>query len=619
MSKSKGKGQPPSISANFSFLVKCLYQIIQCLHHRAISRDQVEGRFTKAFSSKLKHLDNFIRPAQPNSNIRSKIRESNKAWALDISAILKQHYEDNLVKIKSDIQTCNVSASLLEQAKTVALRWARQNFRTKLKPSTISAFELEFSSIFEHTMPTAQNSSSFSTTIPVTSPPTSPVPSSTSQVPSRVPSTSSKSSTTSTPQVPSRVPPTSPVPSTSTANLSTPCASKTIPTSKSKTVHSSSTAKPTSSTPKPMSYAEAARATGPKAHTQSIRIVGEHNPLSNIYKCKINYQGAVWNSVEHLFQYQRAVFLDQGKLSDQIFSASNAHQVLKLAGKLPISPLWNKHQLSFMATLLDLKYEQCEEFRVKLHQSGTSKLELKVPNRFWGTGNYGDGENHFGNLLQKLREKVKKNMVLPPKTPVRKPVSPQPFSPDTPVTFKILPHRHPNTNNKNSDWCFPEIREKILILGTSNLSSITESPLPNIQIESYPGARVLHFSTLLDKAEKNRKFEPEHVIISVGMNDKNNNPNTTTIPNLGKLLAKAKSVFPNSKIYMPQVTYSDRLHPNECSNLQTINKFIAQISEPITAITKLPGRVGLRRPDDPVHYDKSTANKILRHWLLNLN
>ena len=36
----------------------------------------------------------------------------------------------------------------------------------------------------------------------------------------------------------------------------------------------------------------------------------------------------------------------------------------------------------------------------------------------------------------------------------------------------------------------------------SNLATITESPLPNIQIESYPGARVLHMLSLLDKAEK---------------------------------------------------------------------------------------------------------------------
>ena len=73
-------------------------------------------------------------------------------------------------------------------------------------------------------------------------------------------------------------------------------------------------------------------------------------------------------------------------------------------------------------------------------------------------------------------------MVLPPRTPIRKTTSPHPFSPDTPVTFKIKPNRHQNTNNKNSDWCFPEIREKILVLGTSNLATITESPLPNIQI-----------------------------------------------------------------------------------------------------------------------------------------
>ena len=96
-------------------------------------------------------------------------------------------------------------------------------------------------------------------------------------------------------------------------------------------------------------------------------------------------------------------------------------------------------------------------------------------------------------------------MVLPPKNPIRKTISPHPFSPDTPVTFKIKPNRHQNTNNIYSHWCFPEITEKILVLGNSNLATITESPLPNIQIESYPGARVLHMLSLLDKAEKKQK------------------------------------------------------------------------------------------------------------------
>ena len=135
-------------------------------------------------------------------------------------------------------------------------------------------------------------------------------------------------------------------------------------------------------------------------------------------------------------------------------------------------------------------------------------------------------------------------MVLPPKTSFRKTTSPHPFSPDTPVTFKIKPDRHQNTTNKHSDWCFPEIRENILVLGTSNLATITESPMANIHIESYPGARVLHKLFLLDKAEKNPR-KPEHVTISVGMNDKHNKPHSTTIQNLGKLLAKAKLVFPN--------------------------------------------------------------------------
>ena len=112
--------------------------------------------------------------------------------------------------------------------------------------------------------------------------------------------TSPDSSSTFSTTIPIVVsPPTSPKPSSNPSKHS----SKTIPTAK----HSTSTTKPSTSTPKPQpspskSYAEAVRAMGSitdKAH--SIRITGEQNPLSNLYKCKLNSQGALWHSVEHRY------------------------------------------------------------------------------------------------------------------------------------------------------------------------------------------------------------------------------------------------------------------------------------------------------------------------------
>ena len=66
---------------------------------------------------------------------------------------------------------------------------------------------------------------------------------------------------------------------------------------------------------------------------------------------------------------QILIFLDQGELSDQIISATDAHQVLQIAKNLPYSPLWR---------------------------------------HFWGTGNRGNEENHFGKLLHILRSIFKK-------------------------------------------------------------------------------------------------------------------------------------------------------------------------------------------------------------------
>ena len=69
-------------------------------------------------------------------------------------------------------------------------------------------------------------------------------------------------------------------------------------------------------------------------------------------------------------------------------------------------------------------------------------------------------------------------MVLPLKTTIRKTTSPLPFSPDTPVSFKIKPKLHLNINNEISDLCLPYIRENINIQLKYGYEGYMQCPLP---------------------------------------------------------------------------------------------------------------------------------------------
>lgn len=53
------------------------------------------------------------------------------------------------------------------------------------------------------------------------------------------------------------------------------------------------------------------------------------------------------------------------------------------------------------------------------------------------------------------------------------------------------PTRHQTTYYKMLEWSV-EIKKPILIIGDSNLSRIPEYDYPSVQIDSFPGAQILH-------------------------------------------------------------------------------------------------------------------------------
>ena len=129
--------------------VKIIFQILQCLHHLVMLKDDANTAGPReAFFQKAKELDRFVRPAMPTPDLADKIESINLAQAFEIRSILVTHYRTQLDFLSGSLTPWNLSATDCAQAKLKAKEWAKRNFGRKLKPQTLSEFDRRVQQIF---------------------------------------------------------------------------------------------------------------------------------------------------------------------------------------------------------------------------------------------------------------------------------------------------------------------------------------------------------------------------------------------------------------------------------------------------------------------------------------
>ncbi|KAF3858938.1 hypothetical protein F7725_012139 [Dissostichus mawsoni] len=175
------------------------------------------------------------------------------------------------------------------------------------------------------------------------------------------------------------------------------------------------------------------------------------------------------------------------------------------------------------------------------------------------------------------------------------------------------PHRHSTTTRKIQAWSLVT-RKKTIILGDSNLSRIPSFSHPNLQIDSFPGAKFHHITAIL------LKLAPCHnttqVIISIGLNNGLSETSlTTSTKQLQAMWKQTTTTFPNATIYIHIINFSDRLKPKQQTLLTAINNTIALKYNFIPEINPLLFRVN----DDDIHWTTETAEMLLRYWKEQFN
>lgn len=176
-----------------------------------------------------------------------------------------------------------------------------------------------------------------------------------------------------------------------------------------------------------------------------------------------------------------------------------------------------------------------------------------------------------------------------------------------------VPNRHINTNRKISDWSL-EVTKPILFIGDSNLSRIPHYSDDSVQVDSFPGANFMHIAKVLQKLDPNPNTQK--VILSLGINNRDQKFECTTKKQLQELWRVAASTFPNATIYTPLVNFSDLLPQHQQENLKKLNAFLSTHVNYLQELHPLRFRVD---PRDPVHWTRDTALELFLYWLDQLN
>ena len=130
---------------------------------------------------------------------------------------------------------------------------------------------------------------------------------------------------------------------------------------------------------------------------------GEYGFLSNFHKCKVEFEGMTYPSVEHAFQ---AAKNPDPEYRRSIAAVGSPVTAKRMGKKTALRADWEEVKEGIMYELLKSKFSD-SELRDKLITTGNAKL-IEGNNhwdRYWGVCR-GEGLNKLGKLLMQIREKL---------------------------------------------------------------------------------------------------------------------------------------------------------------------------------------------------------------------
>ena len=149
----------------------------------------------------------------------------------------------------------------------------------------------------------------------------------------------------------------------------------------------------------------------------TIAYQSEFAPFSNFFPCDVKFGKHTFFCLEQAYQFVKAKTLNRPLAATRIFLSRDVHLIKQIGEELGTSEQWEKRKLDVMYVCLMSKFEQHDDLRNLLLDTGNIKLVEATPDREWGCGatlssnvlrkHDWPGKNKHGETLMTVREELR--------------------------------------------------------------------------------------------------------------------------------------------------------------------------------------------------------------------
>ncbi|KAI6152363.1 hypothetical protein BKA82DRAFT_3974008 [Pisolithus tinctorius] len=133
---------------------------------------------------------------------------------------------------------------------------------------------------------------------------------------------------------------------------------------------------------------------------------GDLSGFVNQSNHRIIHKNKTYPSALHLLEAMK--FADKPDIVERIRLALDANEVYRLSSQYQehVRADWGRMFLDVLDDVLYLKFKQNPTIRHLLLNTGIADLIFADSNEYWGEGPNGEGENHLGRALCRVRERL---------------------------------------------------------------------------------------------------------------------------------------------------------------------------------------------------------------------
>jgi hypothetical protein len=113
--------------------------------------------------------------------------------------------------------------------------------------------------------------------------------------------------------------------------------------------------------------------------------------------------------------------------------------------------------------------------------------------------------------------------------------------------------------------------------------------------------------------------DPTHVILSVGINNREGSNVSTLSSDISRAMLHFAKFYPNSQRFVPLVNFPSHLPKAQKEKLVFINNQLREFSQRYQYMVIPALEKGFCTEPGDIHWTKDTANQILAHWCNFLN